>query len=189
MILIAFLFEWRTALISLTALPLSLIAAALVIRYMGQTINTMVLAGLAIALGEVVDDAIIDVENIVRRLRLNRAAGNPESAFQVVLNASLEVRSAVVYASLIVGACLSSGLLSRRAGRLLLPASGFELRSGRAGLARRGAHGDAGTLLDAAAEQSAGAARVTSRARSEAWLQRDDRRVLWTIRASSVALR
>jgi len=101
-ILIAFLFEWRTALISLTALPLSLIAAALVIRYMGQTINTMVLAGLAIALGEVVDDAIIDVENIVRRLRLNRAAGNPESALQVVLNASLEVRSAVVYASLIV---------------------------------------------------------------------------------------
>ena len=74
---VAFLFEWRTALISLTALPLSLISAALVIRYMGQTINTMVLAGLAIALGEVVDDAIIDVENIVRRLRLNRAAGNP----------------------------------------------------------------------------------------------------------------
>ena len=101
-ILVAFLFEWRTALISLTALPLSLITAALVIRYMGQTINTMVLAGLAIALGEVVDDAIIDVENIVRRLRLNRAAGNPESAFQVVFKASLEVRSAVVYASLIV---------------------------------------------------------------------------------------
>ena len=101
-ILVAFLFEWRTALISLTALPLSLISAALVIRYMGQTINTMVLAGLAIALGEVVDDAIIDVENIVRRLRLNRAAGNPESALQVVFKASLEVRSAVVYASLIV---------------------------------------------------------------------------------------
>ena len=68
----------------------------------GATINTMVLAGLVIALGEVVDDAIIDVENIVRRLRLNRAAGNPQSAFQVVLDASLEVRSAVVYASLIV---------------------------------------------------------------------------------------
>ncbi len=101
-ILVAFLFEWRTALISLTALPLSLISAALVIRYMGQTINTMVLAGLAIALGEVVDDAIIDVENIVRRLRLNRAAGNPESALQVIFKASLEVRSAVVYASLIV---------------------------------------------------------------------------------------
>ncbi|HYR90374.1 MAG TPA: efflux RND transporter permease subunit [Terriglobia bacterium] len=102
-ILIVFLFEWRTALISLTALPLSLLAAALIIHYAGQTINTMVLAGLAIALGEVVDDAIIDVENIVRRLRLNRANPNPEPGFQVVLKASLEVRSAVVYASVIVG--------------------------------------------------------------------------------------
>ncbi len=101
-ILILFLYEWRTALISLTALPLSLITAALVIHYSGQTINTMVLAGLAIALGEVVDDAIIDVENIVRRLRLNRASPTPQPAFQVVLNASMEVRSAVVYASVIV---------------------------------------------------------------------------------------
>lgn len=101
-ILIAFLFEWRTAAISLTAIPLSLVAAAVVIKGQGATINTMVLAGLAIALGEVVDDAIIDVENITRRLRLNRLAGNPESAFQVVLKASMEVRSAVVYASLIV---------------------------------------------------------------------------------------
>ncbi len=101
-ILVAFLFEWRTAAISLTAIPLSLITAAFVITRQGGTINTMVLAGLAIALGEVVDDAIIDVENITRRFRLNRAAGNPESPFQVVLKASLEVRSAVVYASLIV---------------------------------------------------------------------------------------
>ena len=74
----------------------------LLLTWSGATINTMVLAGLVIALGEVVDDAIIDVENIVRRLRLNRAAGSPQSAFQVVLDASLEVRSAVVYASLIV---------------------------------------------------------------------------------------
>ncbi|MDX1980842.1 MAG: efflux RND transporter permease subunit [Bryobacteraceae bacterium] len=101
-VLVLFLYEWRTALISLTALPLSLISAALVIYYTGQTINTMVLAGLAIALGEVVDDAIIDVENIVRRLRLNRAGGSPQPAFRVVLDASLEVRSAVVYASVIV---------------------------------------------------------------------------------------
>jgi Cu/Ag efflux pump CusA len=62
----------------------------------------MVVAGLVIAMGEVVDDAIIDVENIVRRLRLNRASPHPRSAFRVVLDASLEVRSAVVYASLIV---------------------------------------------------------------------------------------
>ncbi len=101
-ILVAFLFDWRTAIISLVAIPLSLIAATLVIQYSGATINTMVLAGLVIAMGEVVDDAIIDVENIVRRLRLNRAAGSPESAYMVVYKASLEVRSAVVFASLIV---------------------------------------------------------------------------------------
>jgi CzcA family heavy metal efflux pump len=101
-ILVAFLYEWRTAVISLLAIPLSLLAAAIVLFYRGGTINTMVLAGLVIALGEVVDDAIIDVENIMRRLRLNRAAGNPEPAFQVVLRASLEVRSAVVFGTLIV---------------------------------------------------------------------------------------
>ena len=74
-ILVGFLFDWRTALIGLTAIPLSLVAAGLVLRLMGTTINTMVLAGLVIAMGEVVDDAIIDVENIVRRLRQNRAEG------------------------------------------------------------------------------------------------------------------
>ncbi len=101
-ILVLFLYDWRTALISLTAIPLSLLAAALVLSLRGGTLNTMTIAGLVIAIGEVVDDAIIDVENIMRRLRLNREAGNPETAFQVVLKASLEVRSAVVYASLIV---------------------------------------------------------------------------------------
>ena len=101
-ILLVFLFDWRTSLISLTAIPLSLIAAALVLYFTGSTINTMVIAGLVIALGEVVDDAIIDVENILRRLTLNRALPKPLSPFQVVLQASLEVRSAVVYASLIV---------------------------------------------------------------------------------------
>lgn len=101
-ILLAFLFDVRTAVISITAVPLSLIAAILIITGYGSTVNTMVLAGLVIALGELVDDAIIDVENIVRRIRLNRASGNPKSAFQVVLSASLEVRSAVVYASFIV---------------------------------------------------------------------------------------
>ncbi|MGK0185139.1 MAG: CzcA family heavy metal efflux pump [Verrucomicrobiales bacterium] len=101
-ILVLFLYDWRTAAISLVAIPLSLLAAALILHYRGGTLNTMSIAGLVIAIGEVVDDAIIDVENIMRRLRLNRAAGNPESSFQVVLKASLEVRSAVVYASLIV---------------------------------------------------------------------------------------
>jgi len=101
-VLVVFLFEWRTALISLLAIPLSLMAAAMVLYYRGYTINTMVIAGLVIALGEVVDDAIIDVENIVRRLRLNRELENPEPAISVVLKASLEVRSAIVYATLVV---------------------------------------------------------------------------------------
>jgi CzcA family heavy metal efflux pump len=101
-ILVLFLFEWRTALISLTAIPLSLVTAALVLYWRGATLNTMVIAGLAIALGEVVDDAIIDVENVFRRLRLNRSAVEPLPAWRVVLEASLEVRSAVVFATLIV---------------------------------------------------------------------------------------
>jgi CzcA family heavy metal efflux pump len=102
LVLVAFLWDWRTAVISLTAIPLSLLAAALVLYYRGGTLDTMVIAGLIIALGEVVDDAIIDVENIVRRLRLNRTLPDPRPAFDVVLDASLEVRSAVVYGSLIV---------------------------------------------------------------------------------------
>ncbi|MFT4559524.1 MAG: CzcA family heavy metal efflux pump [Planctomycetaceae bacterium] len=101
-VLALFLFDWRAAVISSLAIPLSLVAAVLVLYYRGGTVNTMVLAGLIIALGEVVDDAIIDVENILRRLKLNHEAGNPKSAFRVVLDASLEVRSAVVYATLIV---------------------------------------------------------------------------------------
>jgi CzcA family heavy metal efflux pump len=101
-VLALFLWDWRTAVISLTAIPLSLLAAALVLSRAGGTLDTMVIAGLIIALGEVVDDAIIDVENIVRRLRLDRGSSTPRPAFDVVLDASLEVRSAVVYGSVIV---------------------------------------------------------------------------------------
>ena len=102
LVLTLFLYDWRAALISSLAIPLSLTAAALMLYYRGGTINTMVLAGLIIALGEVVDDAIIDVENILRRLKLNRDLAEPQSTFRVVLDASLEVRSAVVYATVIV---------------------------------------------------------------------------------------
>ena len=102
LVLLVFLADWRTALISSTAIPLSLLAAGLLLHYRGGTLDTMVLAGLVIALGEVVDDAIIDVENIVRRLRLNSQLPNPQSAIRVVLDASMEVRSAVLYGSLIV---------------------------------------------------------------------------------------
>ncbi len=101
-ILVFFLNDWRTALISALAIPTSLITAALILHYRGGTINTMVLAGLVIALGTLVDDAIVEVENIMRRLRLNRESDQPEPAFRVVLNAAVEVRSAVVYGSCIV---------------------------------------------------------------------------------------
>jgi len=105
LVLFVFLWDWRTALVSVTAIPLSLLAATVVLVAMGRTIDTMVIAGLVIALGEVVDDAIIDVENIHRRLGLARAAGQTLSTtetLRIVLEASLEVRSAIVYASLIV---------------------------------------------------------------------------------------
>jgi len=101
-VLAVFLFNLRTAFISLTAIPLSLLVAVILLERLGATLNTLTLGGLAIAIGEVVDDAIIDVENIHRRLRENHAAGSPKSAFRVVLDASLEVRSAVVYATFVV---------------------------------------------------------------------------------------
>jgi CzcA family heavy metal efflux pump len=100
-VLVVFLFDWRTALISLVAIPLSLTAAAIVLYLTDVTINTMILAGLVISVGVVVDDAIIDIENIVRRLRQHRIERTGVSTARVVLEASLEVRSAIVYATLI----------------------------------------------------------------------------------------
>lgn len=101
-VLFLFLFNFRTAAISCTAIPLSLLAATVIIEHLGYTLNTMTLGGLAIATGEVVDDAVIDVENIYRRLRENRALPQPRPVFRVVLDASIEVRSAVVYATFAV---------------------------------------------------------------------------------------
>ena len=101
LIIAAFLFEWRTAFISLIAIPLSLLAAILTLDLTHTTINVMVLAGLVVAIGVVVDDAIIDVENIVRRLRQARLEDRDVSTFKVVLDASVEVRSAITYATLI----------------------------------------------------------------------------------------
>ena len=100
-VLIAFLFQWRAALVSLLAIPISLAAAGIVLDATGATINTMVLAGFAVAVGVVVDDAIIDMENIVRRLRLWRAQGKRTTPMRLVLAASLEVRVAILYATLI----------------------------------------------------------------------------------------
>src|SRR5262252_10146051 len=104
-ILVLFLFEWRMALISLLTIPLSLVATLLVLYWRGATINTMTLAGLVIALGAVVDDAIIDVENITRRLREERLRngaqpGGGRPTREVILSACLEVRSPIVYATL-----------------------------------------------------------------------------------------
>jgi CzcA family heavy metal efflux pump len=101
-ILFLFLFNARTAFISATAIPLSLLSAVVVLHYFNIGLNIMVLGGLAIALGEVVDDAIIDTENIFRRLKENRLLAFPEPIYKVVYNASMEVRSSVVYATIIV---------------------------------------------------------------------------------------
>ncbi len=100
-VVVLFLYEWRVAVISLVTMPLSLTAAALVLHALGATINTMILAGLIIALGEIVDDAIIDVENILRRLRDARRSASDRSTAAIILEASLEVRSSIVHATLI----------------------------------------------------------------------------------------
>jgi CzcA family heavy metal efflux pump len=102
-----FLFQWRTALISIVAIPLSLTAAWLVLHWQDVTVNTMVLAGFVIAIGVVVDDAIIDIENIVRRIRESRRAGSTRSTAQIIVDASLEVRAPIVYATLIIIAAVA----------------------------------------------------------------------------------
>jgi len=101
-VLFAFLLSARTTLISLIAIPLSLAVTALVFRWLGQSINVMTLGGLAIAIGELVDDAVVDVENILRRLKQNRSAAVPLPLAEVVRRASVEVRSGIVYATVIV---------------------------------------------------------------------------------------
>ncbi len=121
-ILYVFLFNIRTAFISALAIPLSLVSAALVLLESGVNLNIMVLGGLGIALGEVVDDAIIDTENIYRRLRENRLLPVPKSISDVVYEASMEVRGSVVYASFIVALVFVPLLtLGGVAGRLFSP--------------------------------------------------------------------
>ena len=101
-VLFLFLLNVRTTLISLTAIPISILITVLVFYQFGLTINTMTLGGLAIAIGELVDDAVVDVENVFRRLQQNHRMGNPRSALDVVISASQEVRSSIVMATAII---------------------------------------------------------------------------------------
>jgi len=122
MVLYLFLFDVRTAFIAALAIPLSLLGAVVALLGLGFNLNIMVLGGLAIALGEVVDDAIIDTENIFRRLRENRLKASPQPAHRVVFAASMEVRGSVVYASFIVAlGFLPLLTLGGVAGRLFAP--------------------------------------------------------------------
>ncbi len=121
-VLFLFLFDLRTAAISCIAIPLSLMAAVIVLQSFGATLNTMTLGGLAISIGVVVDDAVVDVENIVRRLRENSRRSQKRRIARVVLDACLEVRSAVVYATFaVILVVLPIVALSGLAGRLFAP--------------------------------------------------------------------
>ena len=121
-ILLFFLYEWRVALISATIIPLSLMASLIVLNLREVPINVMTLAGLSIAIGAVVDDAIVDVENIVRRLRRLRKEGSTQSTANIVLEASIEVRGAIVYASLIeISALLPVFFLQGLSGAFFYP--------------------------------------------------------------------
>lgn len=121
-ILCAFLLNWKTVLIAMIAIPLSIMAAVIVLQYQNVSLNIMTLGGLAIAIGLLVDDAVITVENIFRRVRENNAVASPRPISSVVLNATLEVRGAVVYATLaIVLVFLPVLTLTGVAGRLFGP--------------------------------------------------------------------
>ncbi len=121
-VLILFLMNWRTVIISLSALPLSLLLGLIVLNWTGQGINTMTLGGLAVAIGSVVDDAIVDMENVYRRLRENQLADHPKSPLQVVFDGSIEVRVSVLFSTVIIAVVFAPILaLSGVEGRIFTP--------------------------------------------------------------------
>ena len=121
-VLFLFLLNVRTTFITLTAIPLSILVTALVFRWFNMSINVMTLGGLAVALGELVDDAIVDVENIYRRLKQNRQSANPKPAMRVVFEASMEVRNAIIISTILVIVVFAPLFaLSGIAGRMFAP--------------------------------------------------------------------
>jgi CzcA family heavy metal efflux pump len=101
-ILLMFLMNWRTAMITLSAIPLSILVGMIILSWFGQGINTMTLGGLAVAIGSVVDDSIVDMENCYRGLRKNQAVDNPVHPFQIVYDTSVEVRVSVIFSTIII---------------------------------------------------------------------------------------
>jgi CzcA family heavy metal efflux pump len=121
-VLILFLMNWRTVIISLSALPLSLLLGMMILDWTGQGINTMTLGGLAVAIGSVVDDAIVDMENVYRRLRENQQAGTPVPPLEVVFNGSVEVRVSVLFSTVIIAVVFAPIFaLSGVEGRIFAP--------------------------------------------------------------------
>ncbi|MBP5973021.1 efflux RND transporter permease subunit [Brasilonema sp. CT11] len=121
-VLILFLMNWRTVIISLSALPLSLLLGMMILNWTGQGINTMTLGGLAVAIGSVVDDAIVDMENVYRRLREKQLAGTPINPLQIVFNGSVEVRVSVLFSTVIIAVVFAPIFaLSGVEGRIFTP--------------------------------------------------------------------
>ncbi len=121
-VLILFLMNWRTVVISLSALPVSLLLGMIILHAAGQGINTMTLGGLAVAIGSVVDDAIVDMENVYRRLRENQLAGNLQKPLQIVFDGSIEVRVSVLFSTVIIAVVFAPIFaLSGVEGRIFTP--------------------------------------------------------------------